>query len=62
MLFNAAVGDCPELLSERERFVWVKFESCILLILKSDPEALKRFAAQSKHLSTEFENLRRKVK
>jgi hypothetical protein len=62
MLFNAAVGDSPELLSEKERLVWVKFESCMLLVLKSDPEALGLFATQSRHLSTEFENLRRKVK
>jgi hypothetical protein len=56
------VGDHPELLSERERLAWVKFESCILLVLKSDPEALELFATQSRHLSTEFEKLRRKVK
>jgi hypothetical protein len=36
-LFNAAVEDCPELLSERERLMWIKFESYGLLVLKTRP-------------------------
>jgi hypothetical protein len=62
MLFNAAMGDSPELLSEKERLVWVKFESCILLVLTSDQEALELFANQRSHLTAEFENFRKKVK
>jgi len=62
LLFSGAVADAIELLPEAERLVWMKFESCILIVLREDAESLAMYANQRRQLGAEFELIRRKGK
>jgi hypothetical protein len=58
VIFNGTVAVMADFLSEDERRVWIRFESCALLVLQDCAEMLDRFALEKSKLAMDDHILR----